>query len=471
MSKDFGLPPLAADNKGLVEQRLMEAAGVGGVRETLTIEWRTQPLSIEVIDMPVDALYYNPGTHRIRAQRDHDAERDRVLDEDPWCPESQDYLHYLLQALPADPAKRDPDFDVLKESLHEFKQTDPGLITREGILVNGNTRRAAFKELGVANIRVGVLPESCTWGDINSVELSLQLRKDHRRDYSYINELLTFEEQKSLGRPVLEIAREFRKKPATVEGDLWVLTTLRDLIERSRDGQAQLRLMDFEQHQEKLRELQRRYVKESAVSKDDAELLKETRLTAIVLNFSKTDVRLIEPEFKSRYLDQRLPESLRTAPAAPSAVSIPGLNRTVKSAPPKVAAAKALTDSILKAKAVEGAGELVEAARMAEASRTFQAAREAVEDALEPAGKDARIRKRKQAAPDRIHDACQDIQQCITDLSLARASRSLDEEAFDESVVKLRQILTRLAHESSRSIKAPGDGVSWLLEAVRGEEM
>jgi hypothetical protein len=92
-----------------------------------------------------------------------------------------------------------------------------------------------------------------------------------------------------------------------------------------------------------------------------------------------------------------------------------------------------------------------------------------VEDALEPAGKDARVRKRKQAAPDRITDACQDIEQCITDLTLAKASNSLDEEAFDEAVLALRQSLTKLAVATQRSIKAPGDGVAWLLDAVRQE--
>lgn len=472
MSKDFGRPPRAYDNQRLVEQRLKEAKEAGGVHETLTIEWRGQPLHIEVIDMPVSSLYFNPGTHRIRAQRSHDPARDHALDENAWSPESQEYLHYLLQALPSDPLKRDPDFEVLKESLQEFKQTDPGLITRDGILVNGNTRQAALKELGSPHIRVGVLPESCTWPDINAVELSLQLRRDHRRDYSYINRLLAIDEQVALGRSLADIAREFRIKVPTCEQDLWVLACLRDLIERSRDSHLQLRLLDFEEHQEKLRELHRRYVKDSAANKENADLMKESRLAAIVLGFSKTDVRLIEPEFRARYLDQRLPDSLRAAAAASksASVAIPGLNRSVRAAGPNVAAAKALTDTILKFKAVEAASELVPVDQMAEASRTIEQARDAFESALVPAGKDSRIRKRKQAAPDRINDACEDIEQCVTDLVLARASRSLDEEAFDEAVLKLRDSISKLAMESARSIQAPGDGVSWLLDAVSQEE-
>lgn len=467
MGTDFGVPPLAGHNRALVEERLKEAREAGGVKETLTVEWRGQPLHVEVIDMPVKDLAYNPGTHRIRAQRSHDPARDRALEADPWSDESQEYLHSLLQGLPKDPLVRDPDFDALLESLRDFRQTDPGLITRDGVLVNGNTRRAALKELGVPSIRVGVLPESCTWADISSVELSLQLRKDHRRDYSYINRLLAIDEQVASGRLIGDIAREFRIRQATCEQDIWILNCLRDLIARSSTGEAKLRLLDFEDHQEKLRELHRRYVKESAVNKDKADVLKESRLAAIVLGFSKTDVRFIEPDFQGRYLDRALPESLKAAqPAASATVAIPGLNRSVKAAGAEVAAAKSLTDSLLKAKAVEAAGDLVPASQVTESSRTIAAAKDAFSDALDFAGKDARVRKRRQAAPDRITDACQDIEQCITDLVMARGSNSLDEEAYDEAVQKLRGILGKLAFESARSIKAPGDGVSWLLEAV-----
>ncbi|WP_329464983.1 transcriptional regulator [Streptomyces sp. NBC_01431] len=469
MSKDFGRPPQAEENQELVRQRLAETGGASGARETLTVEWRGVPLHVEVINMPVASLYYNPGTHRVRAQRSYDPVRDRQLDGDPWSTGSQAYLHHLLKALPADPSKEDPDYQVLRESLQEFKQTDPGLITRDGVLVNGNTRRAALAELGVAHIRVGVLPDSCTWADVDAVELSLQLRRDHRREYSYVNRLLAIDEQFSLGRQPADIARDFRIRTATCEQDLWILTCLRDLIERSRDGDVALRLLDFEDHQEKLRELHRRYVKESAVSRENADLLKESRLAAILLGFSKTDVRLIEPDFKARYLDKRLPEELKPATAA-SAVAIPGLGRTVAAADPKVGAAKALTDSVLRAKAIEGAAEGVTAHRLTTATTTFRVAREAVERALEPAGRDARVRKRKQAASDRINDACQDLEEGVTDLVMSRASRSVDEEALDEALIKLRDTLGKLAVQCARSISEPGEGTAWLLEAMRQRE-
>lgn len=471
MSTDFGTPPLGQENQLLVEQRLKEARQVGGVLETVTVEWRGKPLHVEVIDMPVASLYYNPKTHRIRAQRSHDPARDHGLNQDPWSAESQDYLDFLLKALPADPSKPDPDFQGLLESLRDFKQNDPGLITHEGVLVNGNTRRAALKQLGVVNIRVGILPRSCTWDDINAVELSLQLRKDHRRDYSYINRLLAIDEQLAIGRLREEIAREFRIRKDTCDQDMWILSQLKDLIERSREGEARLRLLDFEEAQEKLRELHRRYEKDcGAGSKDKADLLKENRLAAIALDFSKTDIREIDHKFRNQYLNQHLPASFQgVEPTIPASVTIPGLNRSVKSAGADVAAARILTDSILKAKAVEVAGGRVSVTRITEASQFVSEIRTAFTEAVDAAKQASRIRKRRQAAPDRIADACQDIEQCVTDLVMARASNNLDEEAFDEAVQALRATLSKLALESSRSIRFPGEGVSWLLDAVARE--
>ncbi|MFE5806897.1 transcriptional regulator [Streptomyces sp. NPDC056491] len=470
MSKDFGRPPRAVENQELVEKRLKEVSTDGGLQETLTVEWRTKPLVVQVIDMPIEQVYFNPSTHRIRAQRTFDPARDLLLTANPWGAEGQDYLDYLLKALPSNPAKRDGDFDELMGSLKEYRQNEPGLITRDGILVNGNTRVAALRELGVLSVRVGVLPESCTWTDINAVELSLQLRHDTRRPYSYINRLLTIEEQVTSGRPIAEIAKEFRIRTETAEQDRWVLATLNDLVNRSKNGPAGLKLMDFEDQQEKLRELHRAFAKASRQNPAQADLLKENKLALIVLDFSKTDVRLADVDFRARYLQRHLSEELQKVPAQPQeARVIPGLGRAVRGDSPQVAEAKEFTNLLLRAKAVERAPETVTPEESDQAAALWKQARDAVEEALVPAGKDARVRKRKQAAPDRLHDAVQSIDQCVTDMTLARASRNLDEETLDEALLSLKSSLLKLAREAAR-IEEHGEGVAWLLAAVRQEQ-
>jgi hypothetical protein len=470
MMREFPPPPRAAEFSELISKKVEEVKQSGGTRETVTVDWNGQQAHVEVIDWPLSSLYYNPSTHRIRAQRSHDPEREAALEKDPWSGESQDYLQFLLKASPADPNLRDTEFDTLKDSLNQFGQNDPGLVTRQGILVNGNTRAAALRELGAQSMRVGVLPESFTWADINAVELSLQLRKDHRRDYSYINRLIAMEEQAGLGRTPEQIAKDFRIQVRTYHQERWILSTIRELNERSRTGGGNgLRLVDWEGAQERLKELHRLYVKLETVDRDQAEVLKELRLAAILLNFSKTDVRHINEDFLKAGFERQLPMG-GGGTAQPQSVSIPGLGLEVPAASSAVAEARAMNDEILRATAVvRSDAPSIGDEQKASAQQFYDRTAKAFDEAIEAAGRSARLRKRKQLAPARLAEACASIDQCVSDLVQARTSRSLDEEAFDDAVVKLRESLLKLAQQAGRGLPQPGDGVAWLLEAVSAE--
>ncbi|MGP2439689.1 hypothetical protein [Streptomyces sp. JW3] len=470
MMREFPAPPRAAEFSELVSKKVEEAKASGGTRETVTVDVNGQQIHVEVIDLPLSSLFYNPSTHRIRAQRSHNPQRDAALEKDPWSAESQDYLQFLLMASPENPNLRDKDFDVLQESLKQFGQNDPGLVTRHGVLVNGNTRAAALRELRARSMRVGVLPASLTWAEINAVELSLQLRKDHRRDYSYINRLIAMEEQAGLGRTPEQIAKDFRIQVRTYHQERWILSTIRELNERSRTGGGNgLRLVDWEGAQERLKELHRLYVKLETVDRDQAEVLKELRLAAILLNFSKTDVRHINEDFLKAGLQERLHMGGSQA-AQPQSVSIPGLGLEVPAASSAVAEARAMNDEILRSAAVvrSDTPEIGDGPKAA-AQDAIDGVKQAFDVAIEAAGRNARLRKRKQMAPARLAEACVSIDQCVSDLVQARTSRSLDEEAFDDAVVKLRSSLLKLAQQAGRGLPQPGDGVSWLLEAVSAE--
>ncbi|WP_231369871.1 transcriptional regulator [Arthrobacter sp. 135MFCol5.1] len=453
----------------MVEERLAEAQATNG--EKITIEWRGQQRHLYVISMPTDLLYYNPDTHRIRAQRTLNPALDRALESSPFERAAQDYLDTLLKCQPSNPDKTDPDFEALRDDLEQSGQKDPGVITTHGILVNGNTRCAALRELGEHHIRVGVLPESSTWDDINSVELSLQLRKEHKRDYSYINRLIAIDELIKANRRPEDIARAFRIKLATLEQDRWVYSVILDAIERSDTGSGDsLRLVDFEDHQEKLRELHRAYAKVAATDCDAADVLKETRLSMIILGYAKTDVRLAQADFHEKYLDPKLPEAIRPPAQVNSSVVVPGLpGVALPGAAPLAKTARLLTDSLLRAKATAQAnGGNATPEEIAKASGTIGAAKVAFSKALEPAGKDIRLQQRKLAAPERLTDACDDIDLCTGELAHAVASRALDEAAFDDAVLKLRNTLERLARQASRSVSEPGEGITWLLDVAKG---
>lgn len=422
--------------------------------------------------MEVDALYYNPETHRIRAQRSLDAKRDALIEGSPWSQESQDYLHQLLVGSPSDPKRLDPEFSNLKDDLRENGQRDPGVITPTGILVNGNTRRAALKELGNSYIRVGVLPDDWGWHDVQSVELALQLRKEFRRDYSFINRLLAVEEQVAAGRPKSEVAREFRVKVPTIERDVWLLQFIHDAITRSErvhpDGtKTSLRLVDFERDQGQLEELARAFFSREATDPLEAERLREARLLAVALDFAKTDIRLVEPDFYTRYLKKGLPVAFAPSPSRKPEARIPGIETPLPPEPDDLTALRTLVDQVL-----QDEGEVRSGASDPESERVArrQELRKHVEESIDAAGRDIRLRKKKLAAPDRITAAADALELSLADLVNAKSTGQVDTAALDEALQGLRLQVRALADQLRRVDRhPPGEGIAWLVSAADAE--
>lgn len=462
-----GTRPNADDVRNVVEERLKAAKEDQGIKETVTVEFRGAPTPLPVITMPVNLLAYNPDTHRVRAQRSLDPERDETLTADPWGDEAQGYLHHLLMGNPSDPEKTDPDFEALKDDLKQHGQRDAGIIDRRGVLVNGNTRRAALKELGQENIRVGVLPEDAGLDDLQAVELSLQLRKDHRRDYSFMNTLLAIDERVKAGWSADKILKEFRIKKDTLERNRWILETVREAIERSRvDGKdghtASLRLVDFETHQGKLEELYRAYKVLKAKSPEDAEALKEQRLLAIALDKSKTDVRLIESDFSKHKKMQALLPATEKKAAAP--VAVPGLSVTAPPPSQRVEQLKQLTTDVLQAKAVASTPEANPPGKTFNAGEKLKKVNDALEDALAQAGKDGRLKKRRFAPVDRLSDANEDLQLTIDAIADARATGNFEPADIDDALVTMRTNLLKIAQLIARTEAEGGQGIDWLKQ-------
>lgn len=467
MAANFGVPPEGERIRALVAERLKQAMADDGAK--VTVDWRGEQKHLYVISTPVDMLYFNPDTHRIRAQRTLDPDRNAVLESRPWSEAAQTYLHDLLRQDPSRPDQTDPEFTELMDQLDDYGQKDPGIISPDGILVDGNTRCAALRDLGIKDIRVGVLPSDTSRRDINAVELSLQLRKDKRRDYSYVNQLIAIEEEIGSGRREDDVARDFNMKVKTLRADRWVYQIINEAIERSAtENGASIRLIHFEDQQEKLRELQRDFVKLAATDPDAAEQLKESRLAMAVLRLPKTTLRLAEGDFYSRYLEQRLPDSLRPESSESGDVAIPGLPGVVVPGPATaVEKVRELTNRLLRAEAVRGAPDKFSMEDVHEADRLIASASEVFDLATDLAGRDARLRKRQTAVPERLTDAAEYINQCAAEFAEAKAKRALDEEAFDDALLVLRASLARLARQAGRAFSSPGDGVEWLLATTR----
>ena len=470
MSENFGDPPMGGEIAATVAKRLEEVRK-NQDPETVRISWRGEPKDIHVISMPVAQLYLNPNTHRIRAQRSIDASRDAVLGEKPWGEAGQLYLSDLLKAKPTDPTQTDPDYVELKKELERDGQLAPGVITQNGILVDANTRCVALRDLGEEYIRVGVLPADADWSDINAIELRIQLRKDKRRDYPYINRLISIEEQLAAGVTEKDVAHDWNLAEKSLKADRWAYQLMCEAIDRSVTPEGnRLTLLQFNDQQESLREFYRHYTTLAATDPDAGEQLKETRLASLLLGLPKTSLRYVEGDFYTRFLSSRLPEELRPEVPAPIADPIPGLGSDVIVADgdEPTRAARALTDVLLKAQAQVHAGG--NPTRVKESADLIRQADDVFRTAAKLAGQDITLRRKQTAVPDRIVEAADYLTQGSDEFAKSKAERTLDTDAFDSALLELKTSMERLAKQAGRAFPDPGEGVEWLLNAVRRME-
>ena len=168
-------------------------------------------LHCSVIVMSVDEVLLNPSSHRIRAQLQDDP-RWAELSAAPHSPAAQALIEETVRQ-----ARSPEEFTALKDSLVKEGQTEPGVITYKGLLVNANTRVVALRSVddpAKRYVRVAVLPESAQQDQMSLLELRLQMQKDLKVEYSLTNNLL-FIEELSVDRrvPEAQIAQELRIHP------------------------------------------------------------------------------------------------------------------------------------------------------------------------------------------------------------------------------------------------------------------
>ncbi|HEY1680338.1 MAG TPA: hypothetical protein VGF98_01705 [Candidatus Tumulicola sp.] len=280
--------------------------------EVLRIAGFGDPMSCPVISIGANELLLNHKSHRVRAQLQDDAQWGELSHE----PDSEGAQAIIAFHIRQD--RGEASFAMLQQSLTQDGQTDPGIITHDGVLINGNTRAVAIREFADPSkeyIRVAVLPQTVKPQELNLLELRLQMQKQLKGEYSFTNELLFVEELKEEFKLSPEqIAAEMRihldnaKKGASeVELRLRML----DLIRRMQNIPAQrlpLRFFDdlaYEQLKQTLREY-------DAKMKDDpasAERYLETILLSGMLGITSVhQLRRVDDAFVGDYLVPHLEE-------------------------------------------------------------------------------------------------------------------------------------------------------------------
>lgn len=134
--------------------------------------------------------------------------------------EAQQAQHQILARL-AEQGQGDTIFPVIDALLRD-RQREALLITEDGIVVNGNRRLAAMRELAATGrmpfneVECLVLP-AVHDQQVADIEFRLQVRRETKLEYDWVNEARLIERQLRLGRTPTQVATEMRTTAAQVE--------------------------------------------------------------------------------------------------------------------------------------------------------------------------------------------------------------------------------------------------------------
>jgi len=199
------MPPLKSDRA----QRILAATKEPSAKS----EMGKHPIVIsgtkkmfEVYRLPISLLAFNIRNGRFAAElKAKEREVGHLLD--PLLGDDQETLRDLLLGLDRQASQ------LLKEDIKKVGQTDPGIITHDGFVINGNRRMAVLQDLHSEDssgkyeyLEVQVLPPDVGQKDLWRIEAGLQLSRDKRLEYGPVNDLLKIREGLKSGLTPKEIA-------------------------------------------------------------------------------------------------------------------------------------------------------------------------------------------------------------------------------------------------------------------------
>ena len=197
-------------------------------------DFRSNSFTPKVISLPIDAPVYRMENCRTySAQQTEIAREGRAKDffeKGQELTTAQQAQHALLAKLAKQGTESvTPIISVLAKD----GQRETILITNTGVVVNGNRRLAAMRELKThkdgsvderfTNIKCAVLPSDVTRDEIDDIEADLQARPQTKLDYDWIGDAQLIRRQVGKGRSAKEVADRLRRSKPDIENALQAL--------------------------------------------------------------------------------------------------------------------------------------------------------------------------------------------------------------------------------------------------------
>ena len=232
--------PFDKQRKQLISQWMKQQESDAGGKEKLPHEKiiiKGKADRYPVYSFPLDDLSFNKANGRIKAEVvEKESELGRILSLDDKA--DQKIIRDILLSLRPDENMK------IKEDLGKHGQMIPGIVTCDGIVINGNRRKAILETLydetkreKYRYLEAQVLPSAITKAELWLIEAGIQLSTPQQLDYSPINHLLKLREGCDAGLdPGVMAQRIYGVSEAQLKSDLERLDLideyLRDFLQK-----------------------------------------------------------------------------------------------------------------------------------------------------------------------------------------------------------------------------------------------
>jgi hypothetical protein len=226
--------PLNHDRQELFKELVKEQEDAAGGKDKLrsaklTIKGETQYAPI--YRFRLKDLAYNKSNGRIKAEvLEKEAELGRILDQ--FKQDDGKLIGEILVSI------RQDENEKIKTDLEKNTQINPGIVTADGIVINGNRRKALLTELYENNhdekfkyLDAHILPPNITRSELWLIEAGIQLSAPQQLVYSPINNLLKLREGINSGLTIADMAsRIYGVTEAQIKADLDRLTLIDEYL-------------------------------------------------------------------------------------------------------------------------------------------------------------------------------------------------------------------------------------------------
>lgn len=440
-------------NPVLDQERVGFLRARASTRKELLPAWPRSEKELRVVEVEVDWVRMSTLNHRTKAEQlraIHEARQRDLFTADPLGSDAQSAQYKIL--------REQKGFDDLKKDLRERRQQEPAVITAEGVLINGNRRTAALRSLyhddhiqEARYVRCLLLPEDADATELVDLEAELQIAKDFKEEYSWVNEAMLIEELiERQGRDFAHVARKMHRDEKGVKELHEKLQQLHQLVALSKGGKLHI---DFVLNESAFDELAKHIKNKSRPEQDS---VRSTYFLGTLAGVNYRTLRHLRRTdaadlvYNEMYANKALKPFIDTVSAASSTVEDVAddpLNDLLGGSE-KPATADHSSDlmKILGFLATKNLGDSValvsgEKVLVHDLQSTIQAAVQAAAVEAEEEAKDSTV---VTAPLSRLEEAIGKVQRAGETLPKARALTDWKESDFQVAVAKLQKMLEKL---------------------------